>query len=152
MRKKTIRISWQYPILLDDVSESSFKDCKGIYAISRKWGEKTSDAREENLLYIGKTERNFEQRMLEHQQFKLADTRGNIYVRFGIIKKDISSEILDDIESALIYELQPKMNDSKMQSYRYKSNYYVYIINYGFRGVGLIDKVIDAKTHLNEGE
>ena len=150
MRKRTIRIKWSYPVLLDNIDNAKFKEYNGIYAISRVWGEKTSEPQTEKLLYIGKTERCFEQRICEHTQGKLADKRGNMYVRFGIIQNEFTPEVLDDIESALICGLQPKWNRSKIKGYTYKSDYFVYIINEGYRGVDVIAKEIDAKLHFFE--
>lgn len=137
-------------MLLENIDNARLKEYNGVYAISRVWGEKTSTPQQEKLLYIGKTERNFEQRIFEHTQHKLADKRGNMYVRFGIIQNEFTPEVLDDIESALIYGLKPKWNLSKIKEYTYKSDYFVYIINEGYRGVGVIDKEIDAKLHLFE--
>ena len=148
MRKHTIRIKWSYPVLLENIDNAKFKEYNGVYAISRVWGEKTSEPRKEKLLYIGKTERSFEQRIFEHTQYKLADKRGNMYVRFGIIQNEFTPEVLDDIESALICSFQPEWNRSKIKEYTYKSDYFVYIINEGYRGVDVIAKEIDAKLQF----
>lgn len=137
-------------MLLENIDNAKFKEYNGVYAISRVWGEKTSEPHKEKLLYIGKTERSFEQRIFEHTQYKLADKRGNMYVRFGIIQNEFTPEVLDDVESALIYSLKPELNLSKIREYTYKSDYFVYIINEGYRGVGIIHKEIDAKQHLFE--
>ena len=150
MRKRTIHIKWTFPVLLDNFDKAKYKDYNGIYAISRIWGEKTGEPQDEKLLYIGKTIRSFEQRIREHTQYKLCGIRGNIYVRFGIIQTQFTTELLDDIESALIYELQSPLNVDKTVEYHYKSDYFVRIINDGYRGVGLIEKEIDARTHYNE--
>ena len=98
MRKRTIHIKWTFPVLLDNFDKAKYKDYNGIYAISRIWGEKTGEPQDEKLLYIGKTIRSFEQRIREHTQYKLYGIRGNIYVRFGIIQTQFTTELLDDIE------------------------------------------------------
>ncbi|MBQ5845397.1 MAG: hypothetical protein IIW64_01980, partial [Selenomonadaceae bacterium] len=67
-----------------------------------------------------------------------------------IIQNKFTPEVLDDIESALICSLQPELNRSKIKEYTYKSDYFVYIINEGYRGVDVIAKEIDAKLQFYE--
>lgn len=146
MRKKTINISWSRAIGLDNL-ENEYNSYKaengGIYIITRKWGELCGNPRAEKILYIGKTHRNFLKRIEEHKVKWLSEVRGSIYIRLGIIDQNISNDLLEDIESAIIMECQPQENLQKKKSYTYRSNYLVCIQSMGMGD--LIPKTINAK-------
>ncbi len=71
--------------------------------------------------------------------------RGEIYLRFGEFVKPVSitKDLIEDVESCLIYELEPKHNICKKSSYRYTNEYI--ITNTGFRGV--VPKQISTRQH-----
>lgn len=75
-----------------------------------------------------------------------ANYRGEKIVRFGTITKPITvtSEIINDAESAIIYDIEPKHNRSKIKSYQYFEEYIV--LNEGYKGK--LPKVIDIREHI----
>lgn len=140
MRLKTITLKWSYPILYQNIfAYTDRMQEKGIYYLSRKFGNT------ETLLYIGKTNNNFCNRLSSHESW-LNEYRGKIYVRLGII---ISPQIYDDsvitdVESALIYELKPVDNTDKTKSYCYTNE--LKIINAGNKGV--LPDVVSIRDHV----
>lgn len=150
MRKKTIRITWEKPVRLEDKEKWSQNDNIGVYAISRIWGEKSGRKREEKILYFGKTIDGFNNRMRNHTSTWTPDLRGSLYVRFGRIEgvKDLDNDLLEDIESALIYETTPPNNVSKTRCYTFRTDYLVYVKNEGFTG-GVIPNIVDAREQLD---
>jgi hypothetical protein len=140
MATKKIVIKWTYPKIFD---AAIFSDicCEGIgvYSISRQFGNNNT------LLYIGKTYRKFRHRLMEHEKNWLNYYRGDKYVRFGIIisPRNLTSELVNDIESAIIYEQKPIANASKIKGYCY--NDICCIENTGYRGT--LPKKIDMNNH-----
>jgi hypothetical protein len=101
----------------------------GIYYISRMFGKN------ETLLYIGIAyKQKFKVRLNSHFQEWLHAYRGKKFVRFGeiIANEQIARETLVDIESALIFEIEPIQNINKKCSYKYSRLYS--IENKGYRG------------------
>lgn len=141
MRKRTVVIQWRYPTLLENIREHNVIQNIGIYCIYRKFGNKMS------LLYIGKTSYSFQSRISAHEKQWLYELRGQVYIRFGTIQSPtlINDDLLEDVESALIYGVQPPYNEKKRNNYTYKTDYYVYINNKGFRGD--LPQIIDAREH-----
>lgn len=89
-----------------------------------------------SLLYIGKTSYSFKSRISAHEKQWLYELRGQVYIRFGKIQSptQINDALLEDVESALIYGVQPPYNEKKRNCYTNRTDYYVYIHNKGFRG------------------
>lgn len=142
MRKKTITLNWSYPVRYSNAydRENCFRN--GIYYISRVFEGK------ELLIYIGKTIDCFWNRMKSHEETWLASIKGEKWIRFGSIvsPKVYDNDLIEDIESAIIYEVQPDENWMKTCSYTYRSGYFVSINNTGYRGV--LPKIIDSKSHI----
>jgi len=142
-RQRKTEITWSYPRTLESALNSEI--CLsgwGIYYISRKFGDK------ETLLYVGLTfDQTFIKRIAQHRKNWLHLYRGAIYIRFGEFTKpqSISKDLVEDVESCLIYELDPKHNICKKSYYSY-SNEYI-ITNNGFRGV--IPKQISTREHCS---
>jgi len=130
MRHKTAEIYWNYPKLVDRIIEDrSYDEYFGIYSIYRRF----SNA--ETLLYIGKADScSIRSRLKDHKKKWLSDYRGIKIVRIGDILKPtpLFSVHIEDIESGLIYELQPIANISKRNNY-FCTNFHD-ILNYGYRG------------------
>lgn len=140
-KQKTIIIKWSYPREFENVKETELSyEGYGIYCISRKFGGN------ETILYIGKTYRQFRDRLKNHKKNWMSKYRGEKIVRFGTIIKPITvtSEIINDAESAIIYDIEPKHNRSKIRSYQYFEEYI--ILNQDYRG--LLPKVIDIRNHV----
>lgn len=139
MRLKSVELKWSYPVSYDNIFSSDKIYEKGIYYISRKFGDS------ETLLYIGKTNDCFYNRLYCHGDW-LNQYRGKIFVRLGIIisPKIYDDEVIKDIESALIYEMKPLENTDKVRSYHYLSEYK--IINTGYKG--LLPLVISMREHV----
>ena len=140
-RQRKTEIHWSYPKKLESALDSEI--CLtgwGLYYISRKFGEK------ETLLYIGLTfNQTYIKRIAQHRKNWVHQYRGEIYIRFGEFTKPLSIEkdLVVDVESCLIYELEPKHNICKKSSYRY-SNEYIITSN-GYRGV--IPKQLSTREH-----
>lgn len=142
MRKKSVTIEWSYPIVYSHAYEKDKCTENGIYYISRVFGG------HETLIYIGKTVDCFSNRLKSHEESWLNTVRGEKYIRFGsiITPKTYDNDLIEDIESAIIYEMQPQNNYMKTCSYTYRSGYFVNINNTGYRGV--LPQIIDGKDHV----
>ncbi len=138
---KVAEIQWSYPrvfesAILTELSQVGW----GLYYISRKFGDN------ETLLYIGLTfDQNFKSRLKSHLNTWMSDYRGTKYIRFGefIKPRTITKDIIEDVESCFIYELDPVQNKNKTATYSYTNEYKV--ISSGYRGV--IPTEISMKEH-----
>jgi len=139
MRIKTVKINWTYPVLYENIFSSIKVSEKGIYYLSRKFGDK------ETLLYIGKTSNSFYNRLYSHKDW-LNLYRGKLFVRLGIIvsPKTYDDNLITDVESALIYEMQPFENTDKTNGYYYLNE--CKIVNIGYKG--LLPPVISMREHI----
>ena len=139
MRIKTVKINWTYPVLYENIFSSIKVSEKGIYYLSRKFGDK------ETLLYIGKTSNSFYNRLNSHKYW-LNLYRGKLFVRLGIIisPKTYDDRLITNVESALIYEMQPFENTDKTNGYYYLNE--CKIVNTGYRG--LLPPVISMWEHI----
>ena len=74
------------------------------------------------------------------------DYRGEKYIRFGEfpLGKSITKEMIEDVESCIIFEMQPTHNIYKKSSYTYNNKYQV--SNRGYRG--LMPREINTNNHL----
>lgn len=135
-RLHTIKLNWSYPRLVENVSNSEYASCHGIYLISRVFGGK------ESYIYVGKTERPFSQRLWEHQNKDFSSwtqKRGIWRVRFCDVHKEGFDDalLIDCIESAVIHSLIEKgintlTNTSKVRSCTV--HYPLRVISKGYRG------------------
>lgn len=142
-KQKTIIVKWSYPREFENAKETELSyEGYGIYCISRKFGGN------ETILYIGKTDTQFRDRLKSHSTIWLNNYKGEKIVRFGTITQPITvtSEIINDTESAIIYDIKPKHNISKIKSYGYFEEYI--ILNKGYRGK--LPKIIDIRNHISE--
>ena len=141
-KQKTITIKWSYPREFENAKETELSyEGYGIYCISRKFGGN------ETILYIGKTDKRFRDRLKNHKKDWMSNYRGEKIVRFGTITKPVTvtSTIINDVESAIIYDIDPKHNKSKRKGYSYFEDYILY--NQGYRGK--LPKIIDIRNHIN---
>lgn len=89
------------------------------------------------LIYIGiikSSDRNFLIRMQEHRRKWLHNiSEGQIFVKFGILysNENVSEQLIEDAESALVFEHRPSENTSKMSSYTIAKDLIVKNINHG---------------------
>lgn len=138
-RQRKTEIYWSYPKTLESVLDSEIcLNGWGLYYISRKFGGN------ETLLYIGLTfDQTYIKRIAQHRKNWLHQYRGEIYIRFGEFTKpqQIAKDLVVDVESCLIYELEPRYNTCKKSSYSF-SNEYVITSN-GYRG--LVPKQISTR-------
>lgn len=115
-----VKVRWFGPYPLDSMKTRTVSVEKGIYAIYRTFGGK------QTLLYIGKTGRNFNQRMYEHNREWLNNVRGSIHLRLGILEcpegEKYSAKKLNDTESLLIHWHAPLYNSSSIVWYRGRLN------------------------------
>ncbi|QED50019.1 GIY-YIG nuclease family protein [Cytobacillus dafuensis] len=134
-----VHIRWFGAYSLDHFYTKDIALHSGIYAIYRVYGEK------ETLLYIGKTSRNFWQRISEHNKDWLWNVKGKIKIRLGLLEFPdggrYSAKKLADVESLLILWHLPKENTTSTCYYRGRVD--LEIINFGRRG--LLDKKVTAK-------
>lgn len=137
-----ITIKWSYPREFNSACACEHADERGIYQISRKFGDN------ETLLYIGlvkSSKRDFSHRIKEHLSW-LNEYRGQKIIRFGKIiclQKVYDLDLIEEVEGALIYQLKPFENTMKKQSYKIRKD--LIINNIGYRGY--IPQTIDTKNH-----
>jgi hypothetical protein len=133
-----ITLHWYGPYDLSNIENHDVTYENGIYAIYRIWGNS------QKLLYIGKTERNFIDRIKEHYRNWVGDLRGKVKVRFGILELDkgkrFSKKRLADVESLLILKHQPPENEKSKSFYYGRKK--LEILNTGRRG--LVDRKVST--------
>lgn len=144
MKNKDIILTWTHKSPLYEYENNPYIKERGLYVISRIWGENNGTPRKERILYIGKSSRSFKQRLDDHTSWWTKKLRGNMYVRFACLQVD--DDTLEDLESALIYECQPQENTAKMSSYSLKTGCLYRIENRGFRG--MIPRIVDASEQI----
>ncbi|HZK02155.1 MAG TPA: hypothetical protein VFC96_04750 [Anaerovoracaceae bacterium] len=139
MRAKKVNIDWSYPRTYENIFYSPQIYDIGLHYLSRKYGNN------ETLLYIGKTSNSFYNRLNSHKYW-LNLYRGKLFVRLGIIisPKTYDDSLITDVESALIYEMQPFENTDKTNGYYYLNE--CKIVNTGYRG--LLPPVISMWEHI----
>lgn len=131
-RVKKVTVEWSFPRQLDKNWYSEKLQGKGLYYISRIFGNK------ETLLYIGQTSETFYSRLLDHDWKWMNRYRGVKYFRLGTItyptnKTDEEmTQLVKDVESTLIYHMKPIENVKCTISYAPKHLYTVK--NVGYRG------------------
>lgn len=80
--------------------------------------------RADNLLYIGKSEYTTLKAEIKQNLTRLGISNIGLTLWIGYVERDktsikrITSEIIDDVESLLIYKLQTQFNEKKTKSYR----------------------------------
>ncbi|MGN1123673.1 MAG: hypothetical protein ACI4RR_04960 [Eubacterium sp.] len=122
-----MHIEWSKPQLIQDVIDNLNGEL-GLYYITREYNGV------EHSLYLGKSSADIKNRLTSHNDGWLREYyRNKIYVRIGKITypKNITSDMIDDAESALIYEhglsdFGTKIlieNSSKIKSYSYTNLY-----------------------------
>lgn len=130
MQMTTVQIRWYGPYSLDSINMRDIAYHNGIYAIYRVFGDR------ESLLYIGKTGRTFNQRIIEHNREWLWKVRGAIQIRFGLLEFPLggrySLQKLNDTEALLIHWHSPPHNTSFKEWYRGRDK--LEVINVGRKG------------------
>lgn len=141
---KTVQIKWSYPKAWESALASSEAMETGVYKISKVFGGL------ESLLYIGLvkgTGRDFYTRMNEHRKDWLGQVRGEKYFRFGKIRtfgnSIVNTDLVEEVESALIFEIQPPENTMKRSRYRIRED--LIVKSTGYRG--FVPKLIDTMSH-----
>ena len=123
-------VDWSFPRRLELNWYNENLREKGLYYISRKFGGK------ETLLYIGKTSDKFYNRFCAHYWSWMPWYRGEKYFRLGIItypeRPSDMGQLIIDVESALIYTMQPKVNWMSKKNIAPRHEYI--ITNTGYRG------------------
>jgi len=125
---QTITIEWHGSYNIERINLCALASDKGIYAISRIWGDT------ETLLYIGRTKREFQSRLREHDHW-LKLYRGQIKVRLGQMVSHngvFSERLLADAESLLIIWNETVENTSNVNTYSGRA---LTINNVGRRGL-----------------
>ncbi|PFE15254.1 sodium:proton symporter [Bacillus cereus] len=127
---ETVHIKWYGSYSLNDLynREEAFK--KGIFAISRVYAKK------ETMLYIGKTQRHFIQKIRELNNDCFCD-ESELKIRLGIIEfpsgESYSEKKVKQIKSLLILRHTPLENDTSLVYYRRPFD--LKILNKGRRGL-----------------
>lgn len=128
MNIRNITLEWSYPKRLENIFDDERVYDKGIYCIYRRFGGN------DTLIYIGKTKDSFFNRLSCHCENWINKYRGEKFVRLGVIVSPqvYDDQIIEDVESALIYEMQPLHNTDKCKTYHY--TYECKVKNTRYRG------------------
>lgn len=123
---RIVTLNWYGPYRLDRLSQYDIANEKGIYSIYRTFGGN------ETLMYIGKTKRNFIQRLYEHDYWVSA-LRGEVRIRLGIFAdgRQYNEKTLADVEALLITWNKPVENTVNTRYYYGRE---VTVVNKGRRG------------------
>lgn len=147
-KPRKVTVTWSKPKpVRDAINDPNFL-ISGVYCITSK-REDT-----ERLLYIGKSSGGggIKGRLGNHYQKWIDDRGGTKYVRMGVVKtisKCDMSEIIDMVESLLIFDSHPSKNIQKMKQYSYNND--CILENCGYYGGGkLFKKKIDSRNHSDE--
>ena len=121
MRRK-IKIYWSKPMSIKEFRESDSRFEKGLYYVSRINGG------HETLLYIGKTDNSFTNRIESHiknRHWWITQFPDTILIRLGTIMhpKDYTKADLCAAESGLIFEMKPVGNNKQTMEYTYNYEY-----------------------------
>lgn len=143
-----VTVQWDKPKTIEESIDDCLSIKSGVYCISRVFGNN------ETLLYIGKSSggSGCRGRLKRHYEEWTGLYRGNILVRLGTITKETlhnipPDEIIEDVESALIFETSPPENKSKVLGYsRYN---YLIIKNRGSYNK-MFKSSINTLNHDNE--
>ncbi len=140
---RKVTVDWSYPREFDSAYDSDKSYGQGLYQITRKFGEN------EKLLYIGivkSPNRDFYKRITEHLGW-LNDVRGQKFFRFGSIMPcqglTIDEQLIEEVESVVIYESQPEYNEMKKNDY--STRHPIEVMNTG--NYGFLPKLIDSNEH-----
>lgn len=115
----------------------------------RKQRPKQYRGKDKELIYIGivkSNARDFRVRMDEHRSEWLSNiSRGQIFVKFGILYAtfNITDELIEDVESALVFDNQPSENEKKKKSYTIAQDLIVKNINHQY----LLHATVDTRAH-----
>jgi hypothetical protein len=134
---KNIEIDWSYPRLISTVIDEDILFDWGLYQITSK------TAQNEYLLYIGKAWLNINDRVKNHNKKWLDLYEGDKYIRLGHLNTKVTEKQLLDIESAIIFELNPIHNSQSTKTYTPSDEYDIY--NIGYRGQ--VPQLIRTKEH-----
>lgn len=135
---ETVHIKWYGLYSINDLYNREEASKKGIFTISRV------DAKNETLLYIGKTKRSFIQKIRELNKEWLFD-ESKLKITLGVIEfpsgESYSEKKVKEIKSLLILRHTPLENETSLLYHSGKFN--LKIINKGRRG--LIVKKLSTK-------
>jgi hypothetical protein len=128
-----VHIEWTYPKIWESVLDSIEASELGVYQIYRTFGSR------DTLLYIGlvkSNRRDFYTRMNEHRKEWLFEKRGAIYLSFGHVRGfrglPLTPELIEEVEGALIFAIQPPENTMKKSSYSRRED--LIVKSFGYRG------------------
>ena len=131
------KIAMHYGLYL--ILETGFKSSR-----RKQYGDKDKE-----LIYIGIVKsnlRDFFTRMQEHRKEWLHGiAKGQIFFKFGILYSltEITDQMIEDAESALVFQHQPSENTSKVKSYTITKDIIVKNINHG----GYLKPTVRTKEH-----
>jgi GIY-YIG catalytic domain len=134
---KSIEIDWAYPRLISSVIDKDILFDWGLYQITSK------NSNKESLLYIGKAWHNFNDRIKSHNKKWLDIYDGDKYVRLGHLNTKITEKQLFDIESAIIFDLNPIHNIQSTKTDNPSDEYDIF--NTGYRGK--VPQFVRTKEH-----
>lgn len=121
----TITLKWEKPVPIIDAIDDPSYITSGIYCIIRKYGKTM------NLYYIGKSAGvGVKSRLKSHLESTVNGKKGEKLVSFArVSKSDVGcldlKQVIDDIESALIYKCQPEYNIQKKASFKPKYKFVI---------------------------
>lgn len=139
MRNHDIKINWSKPYTFEEVLKCLEGDGRGLYCISRIFGEN------ESIIYIGKATNTFKSRLKRHGKNWIDLYKGDKLVRLGtIIERPYSERVVTHAENALIYELKPQQNTMSSKGYTYRQEYIVH----SFGNRGKLPAIVDMRYQV----
>jgi len=141
---RVVHVYWTFPKTFESAMCCDEANGLGVYQIYRQFGSCRT------LLYIGLVKsdrRDFYIRMNEHRKDWLSTKRGVIYIRFGYIRgfrgTPMTTTLIEEVEGALIFAMQPPENSRKKFSYTRRED--LIVKNFGYRGD--VPRAIDTTEH-----
>ena len=141
-KKPVVVLKWSTPILLEDAIKSRTALVTGVYCIIRRYGSN------ETNIYIGKSvDGGIKSRLQRHLNSEKTEKQGKYYASFVDIPVDSVFDdydrVVEDIETLLIYDAQPKCNKQKRKPPVRLYNMDFIIKNAGYK-LPKVSAVIDA--------
>ncbi len=150
---RIVTIRWSPEVEFRTLEKAPANQRNGIYMILEQGFRRQRPAqyrgKARELIYIGIVKSAFRtmyKRLQEHRKTWLDEvTHGQIFVKFGTLETSlpITGQLIEDAESALVFEHQPSENWMKKEGYTIARDLIVHNRNHG----GYLKATIDTRDH-----